>query len=74
MGATMRGAATPTQPATIVENVSAPAPMPIGSTIPALPPGARPTQVNGGYYYYANGNYFKPVFNGGQVVYVASPM
>jgi hypothetical protein len=70
MGATMRGAVTPTQPTTIVENVSAPVPMPIGTTIPALPPGATPTHVNGMDYYYTNGNYYKPVFNGSQVVYV----
>jgi hypothetical protein len=64
------------QPTTIIENVGAPgsagAPMPIGSTIPVLPASASPTQINGQYYYYYNGSYFKPVFNGSQVVYVAS--
>jgi len=70
----MESATQPRQPTTIVENVQAPAPVPAGSVIPALPPGATPTQVNGGYYYYSNGTYYKPVFNGSQVVYVASPM
>ena len=75
MGAAMESAAQPRQPTTIVENVGGPAtgPVPIGTTVPVLPAGANPTQVNGQYYYYANGTYYKPVFNGSQVVYVASP-
>jgi len=73
MGAAMESATQPRQPTTVIENVQAPAPMPIGTTVPALPPGATPTQVNGTQYFYANGNYFRPVFNGSQVVYVASP-
>jgi hypothetical protein len=74
MGAAMRSAAAPRQPTTVVENVQAPAAMPIGTTVPMLPPGAAPTQVNGTEYFYANGNYFRPVFNGSQVVYVATAM
>ena len=75
MGAAMRSAATPQQPTTVVENVAPPAaPMPYGMTLPYLPPGATPTQVNGINCYYSNGTYYRPVFNGSQVVYVASPM
>jgi hypothetical protein len=74
MGAAMESATTPRQPTTIVENVQAPAAMPIGTTVPMLPPGATPTEVNGTEYFYANGNYFRPVFNGSQVVYVATAM
>jgi len=65
----------PQQPTTIIENVGAPAPaapLPVGTTVPTLPAGATPTKVNGEDYYYYNGTYYKPVFNGGQVVYVAS--
>ena len=75
MGAAMESEARPQQPTTVVEEVpTAPAPLPMGATVPALPPGASPTQINGTYYYYANGTYYKPVFNGSQVVYVASPV
>jgi hypothetical protein len=74
MGATMESAMQPRQPTTVVENVAAPAPAPYGGALPYLPPGATPTQVNGMEYFYSNGTYYKPVFNGSQVVYVASPM
>jgi hypothetical protein len=74
MGATMESAVTPRQPTTVVENVAPSAPMPYGTTLPYLPPGATPTQVNGMDCYYSNGTYYRPVFNGSQVVYVASPM
>jgi hypothetical protein len=72
MGAAMESATTPRQSTTVVENVQAPATMPIGTTVPVLPPGATPTQVNGTEYFYVNGTYFRPVFNGSQVVYVAT--
>ena len=74
MGAAMESAATPRQPTTIIENVSAPAFLPVGTTVPALPPGATATQINGMYYYYSNGNYYKPVFDGSQVVYQVAPV
>jgi hypothetical protein len=73
MGATMESAMQPRQPTTVVENVEAP-PAQYGAPLPYLPPGATPTQVNGAYYYNANGTYYKPTFNGSQVVYVPSPM
>ena len=62
----MQSAAQPRQPTTVVENVAPPAPMPYGTTFPYLPPGATPTQLNGMDYYYSNGTYFRPVFNGSQ--------
>jgi hypothetical protein len=71
-GAAMESAAAPRQTTTIVENAAPPAPLPIGTTIPVLPSGATVTQANGTDYYYANGTYFRPVFNGSQVVYVAT--
>jgi hypothetical protein len=75
MGAAMQSAATPQQPTTVIENIAPPAaPMPYGTTLLYLPPGATPTQVNGMNCYYSNGTYYRPVFNGSQVVYVASPM
>jgi hypothetical protein len=72
MGAAAESAAVPQQPTTIIENVGAPAAMPIGTTMTSMPPNISPTQINGQYYYYYNSTYFKPVFNGSQVVYVAS--
>ncbi|HJU11777.1 MAG TPA: hypothetical protein VJ728_12915 [Candidatus Binataceae bacterium] len=73
MGATMESAMQPRQPTTIVENV-APPPTAYGAPLPYLPPGATPARVNGMDHYVSNGTYYKPVFNGSQVVYVASPM
>ena len=72
MGSAM-GSARRQQPSTIV-NVQAPPATPYGTAAPGLPPGATPVQVNGSYYYYSNGTYYKPEFNGSQVVYVPSPM
>jgi hypothetical protein len=71
MGATMESAMQPRQSTTIVEN-AAPAPA-YAAPVPYLPPGATPTQVNGMEYFYSNGTYYKPEFNGSQVVYVPSP-
>lgn len=85
MGATMESAMQPRQPTTVVENVAPPQyPAPpygapsyggpsYGAPLPYLPPGATPTQMNGSEYFYSNGTYYKPVFNGSQVVYVPSP-
>jgi hypothetical protein len=73
MGAAMESTAQPRQSTTVVENVAAPAPMPYGTTVSYLPPNATPTQINGTEYFYSNGTYYRPVFNGSQVVYVASP-
>jgi hypothetical protein len=72
LGSAIASAATPQQPTTIVENAGTRAPMPIGTTIPVMPAGSSPTKINGQYYYYYDNTYFKPVFNGSQVVYVAS--
>ena len=71
MGATMESAAQPRQSTTIVENAGPPPTY--GAPLPYLPPGATPTQMNGSEYFYSNGTYYKPEFNGSQVVYVPSP-
>jgi uncharacterized protein DUF6515 len=71
MGAAMESAAQPRQSATIVENVAQP---PYAAPLPYLPPGATSTQINGSEYFYSNGTYYKPEFNGSQVVYVPSPV
>jgi len=71
MGATMESAVQPRQSTTIVEN-AAPAPQ-YAAPLSYLPPGATPTQMNGSQYFYSNGTYYKPEFNGSQVVYVPSP-
>jgi hypothetical protein len=77
VGAALDLAAAPKQPTTIIENVGAPVtagPIPIATMIPMLPANASPTQIDGQYYYYYNSSYFKPIFDGSQVVYVASPV
>jgi len=61
MGAAMQSNKRPT---TVVENVTEPA-----SYTPYPPYGATPG-ANG---YYSNGTYYKPEFNGSQVVYAPSP-
>jgi hypothetical protein len=66
LGATMEAAAVPRQSTTIVENVSSLGMVPIGTILPVLPTGAFSTQVNGTYYYYYNGTYYKPMFSGSQ--------
>ena len=71
MGATMESAMQPRQSTTIVENNEAPPPA-YATPLPYLPPGATPTQINGSEYFYSNGTYYKPEFNGSQVVYVPS--
>jgi hypothetical protein len=71
MGATMESAMQPRQSTTIVENNAAPPPA-YAAPLPYLPPGATPTQINGSEYFYSNGTYYKPEFNGSQVVYVPS--
>ena len=86
MGATMESAAQPRQSTTIVENAppayggppayappSYGGPPAYGAPLPYLPPGATPAQMNGSEYFYSNGTYYKPEFNGSQVVYVPSP-
>jgi hypothetical protein len=71
MGATMESAMQPRQSTTIVENNAAPPPA-YAAPLPYLPPGATPTQINGSEYFYSNGTYYKPEFNGSEVVYVPS--
>lgn len=71
MGATMESAMQPRQSTTIVENAAPP--LQYAAPLPYLPPGATPTQMNGSEYFYSNGTYYKPEFNGSQVVYVPSP-
>jgi hypothetical protein len=71
MGAAMESAVQPRQSTTIVENAAAPS---YAAPLTYLPPGSAPTQINGSEYFYSNGTYYKPEFNGSQVVYVPSPM
>lgn len=72
MGAAVESATQPRQSTTIVEN-AAPAAPAYAAPLSYLPPGSTPTQINGSEYFYSNGTYYKPEFNGSQVVYVPSP-
>ena len=47
-------------------------PPPMGASLPSLPVGASPVTINGTQYFFANGTYYKPFFNGSQVVYQVS--
>jgi hypothetical protein len=62
----------PNGPSSYGSSFSTTTPGQIGTTVPVLPSGATATQVNGTDYYYSNGSYYKPVFNGSQVVYAVS--
>jgi hypothetical protein len=44
-------------------------PPPMGASLPSLPVGASPVTINGTQYFFSNGTYYKPFFNGSQVVY-----
>jgi len=48
------------------------APVPLGTTLYSLPPGAYSTTINGGTYYVAGPTYYRSYFNGSQVIYVAT--
>jgi hypothetical protein len=60
-------------PVSTTVNVAAPAPaapsLPSGY-IATLPPGAAPVVVFGKTYYFANGNYYSPVFYAGSTGYM----
>ena len=53
---------------------SAPPPggVPLGTVIYTLPPGCKSTPVNGIDYQYCNGSFWRPSFQGSQLVYVAA--
>lgn len=70
LGAAVGSARQPT----VVDNagVSSPDVYRAGSQIPVFLLGTGPTQMNGVYDYYANRNYYKPLFNGSQVIYVVT--
>lgn len=67
------------QPVTVVEQpvtvVKQQAPLPIGSTLTSLPSGCQSETVNNASYFSCGGNWFKPVMQGGNVVYsvIADP-
>ena len=46
--------------------------LPIGSTVPYLPPNCNSTVINGTNYFNCNGVFYKPGFQGNQVVYIVS--
>jgi hypothetical protein len=46
--------------------------LPIGSTVPYLPPNCTTSLINGVNYFYCGGVYYKAGFQGNQVVYIVS--
>jgi hypothetical protein len=46
--------------------------LPIGSTVPYLPPNCSSTLINGANYFNCNGVFYKPGFQGNNVVYIVS--
>ena len=60
------------QPVTVVQQAAS---LPIGSTLPSLPSGCDSTTVNNTSYFSCDGNWYKPVMQGGNVVYtvIANP-
>jgi hypothetical protein len=46
--------------------------LPIGSTVPYLPPNCNSTLINGTNYFNCGGVYYKPGFEGNNVVYIVS--
>src|SRR6185503_15377876 len=51
---------------------SAAASLPIGTTVPYLPPNCNSTLINGVNYFNCNGVYYKAGFQGNNVVYIVS--
>lgn len=45
-------------------------PLPLGTVVAALPSGCVATPVGGEQYYYGGGNFYRAVFQGGNLVYV----
>ena len=48
------------------------APPPLGTTLYSLPPGAYPATINDSNYYVVGSTYYKPYFNGSQIVYIVT--
>jgi hypothetical protein len=46
--------------------------LPIGSTVPYLPPNCNSTVLNGTNYFNCNGVFYKPGFQGNNIVYIVS--
>jgi hypothetical protein len=46
--------------------------LPLGTVVPALPPGCVSTPSGGVEYYYCGGNFYRAVFQGNQLVYVTA--
>jgi multidrug efflux pump subunit AcrA (membrane-fusion protein) len=46
--------------------------LPIGSTVPYLPPNCSSTVINGTNYFNCGGVYYKPGFEGNHIVYIVS--
>ena len=46
--------------------------LPIGSTVPYLPPNCSSTVISGTNYFNCNGVYYKPGFEGNHIVYIVS--
>jgi len=46
--------------------------LPIGTTVPYLPPGCTSTVIGGVNYFYCGGVYYRAGFQGNSVVYIVS--
>jgi hypothetical protein len=46
--------------------------LPVGSTVPYLPPNCSSTVINGTNYFNCGGVYYKPGFEGNHIVYIVS--
>lgn len=46
--------------------------LPVGSTVPYLPPNCSSTVISGITYFNCNGIFYKPGFEGNQIVYIVS--
>jgi multidrug efflux pump subunit AcrA (membrane-fusion protein) len=46
--------------------------LPIGSTVPYLPPGCNSTVISGTNYFNCNGVFYLPGFQGNNIVYIVS--
>jgi hypothetical protein len=71
VGSMLTSAANSQAPTTTIV-VNSPPPPPLGSTVYSLPPGAYSATINGNSYWVSGSTYYKPFFNGSQVIYVVS--
>lgn len=65
-------AAAASAAATAAAAQRAAATLPIGSTVPYLPPNCSSTVINGTTYFNCSGVYYKPGFEGSHIVYIVS--